>query len=43
MLYVRQHGGLSRSKAFSTAINSVLDLMQHVTEHETVLYYLIDT
>ena len=39
---VRQLGWLSRSKTFSTAINSVLDLMQPVNEDEIVLYFLTD-
>ena len=37
MSYVRQHGGNSSSKTFSTAINSVLNLIQLLTKHETLL------
>ena len=34
--YVRQHIGFSTSETFSTAINSVFNSVQQVTEHETI-------
>lgn len=39
--YMRQHDGFLTCKTFSAIINSVLDLTQHVTEHETIYVYFM--
>lgn len=41
MSYVRQHDRFFTCKTFSAIINSVLDSIQHVTEHETIYVYFM--